>query len=126
MTIGAGALVDVGDFGDTGWDAVAVEAGFTSALQIRRQGDRVNVKGNVAPSTNWGAANTSNIVIDVANAFDAGFRPPESLTFTCASGATTALVTFRVTWQANGLCQVRCDTATHTGACVMNFDYLAN
>lgn len=125
MTIAAGALVDVADFGDTGWKAVVVEAGFVSALQIRRIGHRVNVKGNVAPAANWGAANATNIIIDTGNAFATEFRPPESLTFTCASGATTALVTFRVTWQANGLAQIRCDTATHTGACVLNFDYLA-
>jgi len=126
MTLKAGALVDIGDFSDTGWVALAVASGFTSTLQIRRIGDRVNVKGSITPTTNWGAANASNIAITATEAFDSQYWPPESLLFTCPTAATSALVTFRVGWQSNGQCSVRCDTATHTSAVTLNFDYLVS
>lgn len=51
MTLAAGGLVDIDDFGDTGWVAVTLAAGITNVsgydLSYRRVGDVVWLRGRV-------------------------------------------------------------------------------
>lgn len=73
MTRAAGGLVDIADFGDTGWVAVNLAAGITNTsgydLVVRRIGDVVRLRGRIAGLV----ADTNNTVTGTALA--AEFRP---------------------------------------------------
>lgn len=104
---------------DTGWVNITAAAGFTSTLQVRRIGDQVTYRGTLVPNTDWGAANSLQMPVAVGGV-PAEFRPPASLIYIGASGATSAANLFRVAIQSNGGIQVRCNTAAHTNSCSVN------
>ena len=110
---------------DTGWVTVPAAAGFTSALEVRRIGHLVIYRGTLSPTTNWGAANSLQMPVAVGG-IPAEFRFPLSLIWIGASGATSAANLFRVAIQSNGGIQVRCNTATHTNSCSINFSNMDN
>lgn len=104
---------------DSGWVNIAAAAGFTSSLQVRRIGDQVTYRGTLTPTVDWGAANSLQMPVAVGGV-PAEFRPPASLIYIGASGATSAANLFRVAIQSNGGIQVRCNTAAHTNSCSVN------
>ena len=104
---------------DSGWVNITAAAGFTSTLQVRRIGDQVTYRGTLVPNTDWGAANSLQMPVAVGGV-PAEFRPPASLIYIGASGATSAANLFRVAIQSNGGVQVRCNTAAHTNSCSVN------
>lgn len=110
---------------DTGWVAVPAAAGFTSALQVRRIGHSVSLRGTLLPAVDWGAANSLQQPVAVGG-IPLQFRTPVSLIIFGASGATSAAVVFRVAISSNGGIQVRCNTAAHTNSCSVNFTHLDN
>lgn len=126
MAIMAGALVDAGDFADSGWLPITADTanGFSSALEGRRIGERIVLRGSLGPSTNWGTANSAQQPV-ATGGVPALLSPPVSLLVACTTTAGVATVVFRVAIQSNGGIQVRCDTASHTGSCAINLDYLA-
>lgn len=108
---------------DQAWQSIAVIAGFTSALQYRRRGQRVTIRGTITPSVDWGAVNSLQMPVAVGT-LPVGVAPPVSHTIVCATSAGQATVVFRVVIQSNGGIQVRCNTAAHPSAVNINFDYL--
>lgn len=123
MAIAAGALIDVADYADTGWVAVPAAAGFTSALEVRRIGHLVMLRGTLGTTTDWGAAGSLQQAI-AAGGVPAQFRSPITMSILGASGATAAATWFRVAIQSSGGIQVRCSTATHTNTVSVNHTYL--
>lgn len=109
---------------DSGWVNITAAAGFTSTLQVRRIGDQVTYRGTLVPNTDWGAANSLQMPVAVGGV-PAEFRPPASLIYIGASGATSAANLFRVAIQSNGGVQVRCNTAAHTNSCSVNMVLMA-
>jgi hypothetical protein len=108
---------------DTGWVAVPAAAGFTSTLEVRRQGNEVMYRGTLLPNVDWGAANSAQQPV-AAGGVPAEFRPPASLIYIGGSGAGSAANLFRIAIQSNGGIQVRCNTAAHTNSCSVNTDLL--
>lgn len=108
---------------DSGWVNITAAAGFTSTLQVRKIGDEVTYRGTLVPNTDWGAANSLQVPVAVGGV-PAEFRPPASLIYVGATGATTAATNFRVAIQSNGAIQVRCNTAAHTNSCSVNENLL--
>jgi hypothetical protein len=125
MVLMAGAKVNVGDFGDSGQVSLAgaLAAGFTSAaLDVSRVGDTVFWEGTIAPTTNWGAANTLNTPI--ANlGVPAAFLGLASKIFIVASVGGTAATVFRVSVTSGGSLQVRCSTASYVDAVHLSMVY---
>lgn len=107
---------------DTGWVAVPAAAGFTSALQVRRIGYDVMLRGTLTPTVDWGAAGSLQQPVAVG-AVPAQFRSPVTMSILGASGATSAVTWFRVAIQSNGGIQVRCSTAAHTNSVSINHKY---
>lgn len=110
---------------DSGWVTIVAATGFTSALQARRIGDRVQYQGSLGVDTNWGAANSLQQPV-TAGAIPADLRPDVSLNFLGASGSTSAANLFRIAIQSNGGIQVRCNTATHGNSVNVNETFLKN
>lgn len=108
---------------DTGWVAVPAAAGFTSALNVRRIGHLVMLRGTLTPSVDWGAANSLQQPV-AAGGIPLQFRTPISLNHVGATSSTTVTTNFRVQVQSNGGISVRCTTAAHTSSCSVNFSYL--
>lgn len=107
---------------DSGPVAIPAATGFGSALVARRIGDTVQFQGTLSTDTNWGAANSLQMPVAVGG-IPADLRPDVSLIWIGASGATSAANLFRVAIQSNGGIQVRCNTATHTNTCSVNFSF---
>lgn len=116
-------LPNPGTVYDTGWVAVPAAAGFTSALNVRRIGHHVTLRGTLSPSVDWGAANSAQQPV-AAGGVPLEFRSPFSLNIVGATGALTAATVFRVIVQSSGGIQVRCSTAAHTNSCSVNFTYV--
>lgn len=100
---------------DTGWVNVpiALPSPWTGSLKARKVGNLVSWKGSVVPnSTNWGAVNNSQTLVDP---IPANFLPVDSHTYLfSAATANSAQVAFRVSIQSNGLIVGRCNTASYT------------
>lgn len=107
---------------DTGWVAVTAAAGFSSNLEVRRIGNRVQYRGSLSPDTDWGVANSPQQPVAVGGV-PAEFRPPISLLYIGASGATVATTVFRIAIQSNGGIQVRCSTGGSTNSVSVNESY---
>lgn len=119
MTLAAGGLVDFGDFPDTGPVSMssALETGFTSSsLEVRRIGDMVTWQGTIAPTTNWGTANTTNNTVLAVGDITAEFCPSQNQVFITPTNAATVATVFRVAITTTGSMAIRCDTSTHTSA----------
>lgn len=108
---------------DGGWVAIPAAAGFTSSLNARLVGGRVQFRGTLLPNTDWGAANSLQQPV-ATGGVPAELRPPISLIYIGASGAGLATVVFRVAIQSNGGIQVRCNTAAHTNSVSVNDTFL--
>lgn len=108
---------------DTGWVAVTAAAGFTSALNVRRIGHFVMLRGTLTPTVDWGAASSLQTPV-AAGSIPAQFRSPVSMSILGASGATSAVTWFRVAILSNGGIQVRCSTAAHTNSVSINHTYI--
>lgn len=104
---------------DGGWVAIPAAAGFTSSLDARLIGGRIQYRGTLLPNTDWGAANSLQQPV-ATGGIPVELRPPISLIYVCATGATTAATNFRVAIQSNGGIQVRCNTAAHTNSVSIN------
>jgi len=116
-------LPNPGTVYDTGWVNVTAAAGFTSALQVRRIGHHVTLRGSLSPTVDWGAANSAQQAV-AAGSLPTQFRTPVSMNIVGATGALVATTVFRVVIQSNGGIQVRCSTAAHTNSCSVNLTYL--
>lgn len=110
---------------DTGWVAIPAAAGFSSSLSARRIGNEIQFRGTLSPNVDWGAANSLQMPVAVGGV-PANFRPPISLIYVGATGATTAATNFRVAIQSNGGIQVRCNTAAHTNTVSVNESFLSD
>lgn len=104
---------------DTGWVAVPAAAGFTSSLEVRKVGGKIEYRGSLLPNTDWGVANSAQQPV-AAGGVPVGFRPPISLLYIGASGATVATTVFRVAIQSSGGIQVRCSTGGSTNSVSVN------
>jgi len=125
MVIQAGALIDVANFRTIGPTGLAglLESGFTaSTLDVTRIGETVFWEGAITPSTNWGAANALNTPLAVGD-IPAEFVPDATIIFIQPSMTGTATTIFRVAVQPTGELQVRCNTATFTGAVHLSMTY---
>lgn len=108
---------------DTGWVAVPAAAGFTSALNVRRIGHFVMLRGTLTPTVDWGAASSLQQPVAVGGV-PVQFRSPVTLNILGASGAATAVTWFRVAVASNGGIQVRCSTAAHPNSVNINITYI--
>jgi hypothetical protein len=123
MAIRAGGLVDVADFGtDSGWEPLTLLAGYTGTLFARRIGNRVNVRGIVNPSTNWGAANADN---QICSTVPTSLQPGNAFVTICASASSTAGAYFRAA-SAGANINIRPSNASYTGGVYVNYDYLTD
>lgn len=104
---------------DTDWVAIPAAAGFTSSLEARLIGGRIQYRGSLLPNTDWGVANSAQQPVAVGDV-PAQFRPPISLLYIGASGATVATTVFRIAIQSNGGIQVRCSTGGSTNSVSIN------
>lgn len=109
MAIMAGALIDVADFGDTGWTAVDLAAGITNVsgydLSYRHIGDVVWLRGRVD-----GLVAATNTVLN-DTALPVGSRPGVpvwELGIIANAGATKA----RIWVTSGGLINARTDSGT--------------
>lgn len=120
----AGSVSDVVAplIGDTGWEVLPLVSGFSGSLLARRIGSRVNVRGTVAPDTNWGAANTN---VEIVNAMPEQYRSVAAFVTIGATTAGTTATFFRIAL-SGALINVRPSTASHTGGVYINLDYLAD
>lgn len=108
---------------DSGWVSVPAAAGFTSSLEVRLVGGRTQFRGTLLPNTDWGVANSLQQPV-AAGGVPAAFRPPISLIYITASGATVATTVFRTAIQSNGGIQVRCSTGGSTNSVSVNETFL--
>lgn len=109
MTLAAGGLVDVADFGDTGWVALTLAAGITNVsgydLSYRQVGDVVWLRGRVD-----GLVAATNTILN-STALPVGSRPgvPVWELGIIANGASTKA---RVWVTNSGLINARTDSGT--------------
>lgn len=122
MTIRAGALVDVADYADGGWVALTILAGYTGTLFGRRIGNRINVRGLVTPTTNWGVANADN---QICSTVPATLQPVAPTVNICAAQGALATTVFRVASNV-GFINVRASTAGATTGVYINYEYMAD
>lgn len=112
---------------DTGWTAITtvLTAGWTSTLEGRRIGNRVELRGTIDPNGgNWGAVNTS---WDVVVAMPLNFTPVNSRVYLLPSGIPgSAGIAFRVSVSSARAVTVRCSAASHTGAVYINVSYIVD
>lgn len=108
---------------DTGWVSVPAAAGFTSALEVRRIGHHVTLRGTLTPAVDWGAANSLQQPV-AAGGIPVGSRSPVSFAILGPTSATTAAIIFRITVQSGGGIQVRCSAAAHVSSCNINTTYV--
>lgn len=122
----AGALIDVADFGDTGWvDATGwLAAGRTGTdFAVRRVGALVSWVGIVTPTTDWGTAMSSQTIISSPD-IPEEFRPTASLVWWAATthvGSTG--LQHRLNFTTGGGISTRCNTATNSNGVYVNFSY---
>ena len=114
---------------DSGWVNIptALASPWTSTLKGRRIGDHVTLKGTIDPnSTNWGAINNAQTLVDAAGMPD-DLTPVDSVIKLCAANtANSSAVAFRCAVQSNGLIVARCNTTNYTFGIVIAVEYLAN
>jgi hypothetical protein len=101
---------------DTGYVTPTL-AGATggSGYGIVRRGKRVTARGQIAPTTNWGAAGTAVVVI-AAGGIPAEMRPASAQIFLASGGSTTSTVLFRVVVGSDGSLTINCNTASSTSS----------
>lgn len=118
---------NVSDTADTGWTAIptVLTAGWSSTLEGRRIGNRVELRGTIDPNGgNWGAINTS---WDVVVAMPLNFTPSQSRVYLLPSGIPgSAGIAFRVSVSSARAVTVRCSSASHTGAVYINVSYIVD
>lgn len=127
MTQKAGGLIDVADFGDTGWvDATGwLAAGRTSTdFAVRRVGAIVCWVGIVTPTTDWGAAMSSQTII-TAPSIPEEFRPtaPSILLWAPTSHVGSTGLQHRLNYTTGGGLTTRCNTATNNNGVYVNATY---
>lgn len=121
MVTRAGGLVDVADFTDSGWVPLALVAGYTGTLSARLYRGRIELRGLVTPTTNWGAALADN---QICNTVPSNLQATTAIVVLCAGGPGTT-TWFRVT--ANGaFISVRSQGATSAASVYINHDFLAD
>ena len=119
MTLKAGALIDIADFGDTGWTSIALLAGYTGTLEGCRVGNDIWLRGTVAPTTNWGAAQADNLIV---SALSSNLQTPQPFAEMKAGTAITTAAIFRVAFNGAEI-RVRCGAATHTSGVYVSVNY---
>jgi hypothetical protein len=105
---------------DTGWINIPLISPLTGTVQARAIGSRVSWRGTVAPSGDWGAANTN---VAVVNAVPVFLQPAQGTVFVCAYTGGSATAVFRVALTGS-LLNVRPSAASLTGGVYLNFDYM--
>ena len=113
---------------DTGWVNVATSlpSPWTGSMKARRIGSQVRWKGSVDPnSTNWGAINNAQTLVDLNSDPDwVQFKPVDSMPFLLsANTANSSAVAFRTVVQSNGLIVARCNTTNYTFGVNLVCDY---
>jgi hypothetical protein len=115
---------------DTGWVTIptTLASPWTASLKARRIGKRVSWKGTVEPnSTNWGAINNSQTVVNNLLATHPEFVPVDSMPFILSSSvAASANVAFRAAIQSNGLIVIRNDQTNYAFGVNVVCDYLVD
>jgi len=96
----------------------------TSTLQVERVGRMVEITGSLTPTPNWGALNALTIPVGVGG-IPADCAPGVSRIYTCPAGGGTASVVWRVTINADGSIQARCNTASATTVLHLTLGWLA-
>jgi hypothetical protein len=122
MTRAAGGLVDIADFGDTGWLPVSLAGGISNVtgydLVVRRIGDVVYLRGRLSGLT----ADTNNTI--TGTALDTDFRPaiPIQDLQMPTNSATGTLTIVRAWVTSAGVLSIRPDDGTTV---YVNCDWLA-
>ena len=96
----------------------------SSTLQVERVGRQVEITGSLTPTTNWGALNALTIPV-AAGGIPADCTPGVSRIYACTANGGTASVVWRVTINADGSIQARCNTATSTTVLHLTLGWLA-
>ena len=121
MTIRAGGLVDVADFGDTGWVPLTLAAGYGGTLSARLYRGHIELRGLVSTDTDWGASMSDNQICD---SVPSDLQADDPIVIICAGGSSTT-TWFRVT--INGaFVSIRSQAASATAGVYINHDYLAD
>lgn len=123
MTKQAGGLVDIGDLDpDSGWEPLTLLAGYTGNLFARRIGIRINVRGLVTPTVNWGVANADNQICD---SVPTDLQPGDPFVTISAAQGGLATTVWR-TASSGVFINLRPSTGGATTGVYINYDYLAD
>lgn len=104
--------------GDTGWQTLTLEAGYTATqvVQARLIGPLVYLRGVITPATDWGTAGSGFTVV-ASNGLPASMRPASTWNATQAGVASTGVpVPFRVGIAADGAIVIACGVSSSNAA----------
>lgn len=112
---------------DTGWVAIptTLPSPWTSTLNARRIGNRVELRGAIDPNgTVWGAINNVQTLV---NNLPAQFTPSANRVYVLPSGLPdSAGIVFRVSVASNNVIQGRCSATNHANSVYLNVSYLVD
>lgn len=126
MTLRAGALIDIADFGDTGQVDLSgiMNTGYGSvAFEGSRVGSVVFLSGEISPSGgSWGTANSNSVAVP-SGGLPGALRPLVRWRTIQPAAAGTVASIFRVDIQTDGRIDVRCSSDAYTGNVRMELVY---